>query len=119
MRPPGYGRDAVHGNARPALGAARAARPAATDAPLVIAGWLGQDRVVAGHYNGKIERPRVLSGERLVAEWDFAHEITADGVRPMDRITDRSPNGLHGTTVNTPARAMTHQPLPGATRFPV
>ena len=83
------------------------ARPAATDAPLVIAGWLGQDRVVAGHYNGKIERPRVLSGERLVAEWDFAHEITADGVRPLDRITDRSPNGLHGTTVNTPARAMT------------
>ena len=85
-------------------------RPAPSGAPLVI----------GGHYNGKIDSPRVtaraLDGEALVedpaadgvvAAWDFAHEITPDGVRPLDRITDRSPNALHGATVNMPARAMT------------
>jgi N,N-dimethylformamidase len=74
-------------------------RPARTDVPLGLAAW--------PLYNGKLERPRIRAGERVIADWDFAAEITHAGVRPLDRITDRSPNELHGTAVNTPTRAMT------------
>ena len=61
--------------------------------------------VTGGHYNGKIEAPRVLSGPddaaAPVAAWDFAREI------PGDDIVDVSGNGLDGVAVNLPARAMT------------
>ena len=76
---------------------------------------------VAGLYNGKIDSPRMFSraltsaevgelrggtapsssGEALVAAWDFAREVSSD------RVVDSSANGLHGTAVNMPARAMT------------
>ncbi|MEX2648204.1 MAG: N,N-dimethylformamidase beta subunit family domain-containing protein [Alphaproteobacteria bacterium] len=36
----------------------------------------------------------------LVAAWDFAREMSSD------RVVDLSPNQLHGTTVNTPTRAV-------------
>ena len=74
-----------------------------------------------GHYNGKIDRPRLFNGaltdaeldalqggglpldlgEALVAAWDFAREIASD------RVIDASPNANHGRVVNLPARAMT------------
>jgi N,N-dimethylformamidase len=77
----------------------------------------GGEGRVAGHFDGKIDRPvvfgRALSRreiERLardgtpadpVAWWDFSRDI---GGR---RVTDRSGHELDGRTVNTPARAVT------------
>ena len=93
----------------------------ATEAPLTIAAnsreVVGERAVMAGHYNGKIDGPRLaqsaLSGadlERLqheplglpdlVAAWDFGRDI------PTTRVHDIGPNALHGQTVNLPARAM-------------
>ena len=77
---------------------------------------------VAGRaFNGKIERPRIAEvsiaperlralvesddsdagGDEVIAAWDFAVDITTA------RVHDRGPHGLHGTTVNCPARGMT------------
>jgi N,N-dimethylformamidase len=97
--------------------------------PLVMAGYMEAltdepiGVVVAGHYNGKLDRPRLhrdaLSpdqmtsqvemprGPTLVAAWNFQEEITSSGIRDTRRITDVSPNRLHGRTVNVPARAVT------------
>lgn len=94
--------------------------------PFIMAGY--QDRVqngrpiVGGHYNGKIDRPRVAnrafardhlnflvenpSGEGLVAAWDFSDGIGPKGI-PSSKVVDKSPNRLHGETVNLPVRAMT------------
>jgi N,N-dimethylformamidase len=72
-------------------------------------------------FNGKIDRPRLFSrpltaselaalrgdllpspAQRdLVADWDFSIEPASD------RAVDTSPNGLHGTVMQTPTRAMT------------
>ena len=77
--------------------------------------------LLAGHYNGKIERPRLanrvlsrLEMEQvrgdlippslqtsLIAAWDFAREMTTE------RIIDVSANRCHGETFQLPARAMT------------
>jgi len=100
-----------------------------SQASAVIAGWAAGTAasgaiIVGGHYNGKIDRPRVyghalggaqldeLAGGRepdsrgLIARWDFADGIGPDGI-PTDRVTDASGNDLHGRCVNAPARAMT------------
>lgn len=53
------------------------------------------------HFNGKIEAPRILSGERPVAAWDFSRAMQADTVE------DTGPSGLHGRLHNLPTRAMT------------
>jgi N,N-dimethylformamidase len=102
-------------------------RSAVTDAPLVIAGWTerreGERVLVGGHFNGKIERPCVLGralphwevqgiaeeprGAHVIAAWDFSAQITRDGFRAFTEITDRSPNRLHGKTVNGPSRGVT------------
>jgi N,N-dimethylformamidase len=86
-----------------------------TSAPLLIAALGGTP--VSGHYNGKIERPLVLSRaasatallpaltagrpEHLLALWDFSQDISSP------RIVDIGPHSLHGEVVNLPARAMT------------
>ncbi len=98
---------------------------ASSGRPLVLAGW--QERredgrvLVEGHYNGKIERPRLcnraldrkdlerLRADRLppdllpavVGAWDFSQDISGTAIR------DRSPNRLHGEAVNLPTRGMT------------
>jgi N,N-dimethylformamidase len=95
----------------------------------VIAGWAAGTAasgavIAGGHYNGKIDRPRVYghalgaaelaelaSGREpdsrgMVARWDFADGIGPAGI-PTDRVTDASGNDLHGRCVNAPARAMT------------
>jgi N,N-dimethylformamidase len=85
--------------------------------------------VMGGHYNGKLDRPRLadralgeaeilaLAGDgalpsgleqALVARWDFSREISSE------RLIDTTPNRLHGTTVNLPARAMTGHNWTGA-----
>ncbi len=72
------------------------------------------------HYNGKVERPRILAGDpslpgllaaqrtgtdvaqaTTVAAWDLSRRMRTDGVE------DVGPHGLHGTLVNLPTRAMT------------
>ena len=59
------------------------------------------DAGMTAHYNGKLEAPTLLDGAlRLVGAWDFARDIGSE------RVTDTSPNALHGTTVNLPLRAM-------------
>lgn len=72
----------------------------------------------AGHFNGKLERPRIVGrplartevdavarGEpaaQILADWDFSVDI-----QDPWRICDRGPQALHGRLVNLPARAMT------------
>jgi N,N-dimethylformamidase len=75
---------------------------------------------VAAHFNGKIERPRILAGctdlaafladqlsrtavgtGDILADWDFSLGI------PSDDITDLGPAQAHGVCVNLPTRAMT------------
>jgi N,N-dimethylformamidase len=53
------------------------------------------------HFNGKIDRPGISRDGEAIGLWDLAADIATD------RITDRSPNGLHGRTVNAPKRAVT------------
>ena len=92
--------------------------------PLLMAALWGLDAsgeaVVQGHFNGKIDRPRLFGrallpgeleeleggadpvpGEAIVAGWDFARDFASDAV------TDTSSQRLHGRLVNMPARAMT------------
>jgi N,N-dimethylformamidase len=89
--------------------------------PFTLAGLCHEpgSRRVDAHLNGKIDSPSVWSralsvteldaltaggappADGLLASWDFS-----DGI-PTDRVRDRGPNGLHGTCVNFPARAMT------------
>ena len=93
--------------------------------PLVIGGYVeggsADEPEIGGHFNGKIDAPRVFAraqslvelkasrdrlpsvdvGEEVVASWDFAVDAASD------RVRDRSANGLHGRTVNMPTRAVT------------
>jgi N,N-dimethylformamidase len=73
--------------------------------------------VCSDHFNGKIDSPRLArrvlttaemealkqsyGGGDVVAAWDFAADITGS------RVTDRSPNRLHGQIANLPVRGMT------------
>ena len=91
------------------------------EVPFLMAGHWDKEpsgkAVVRGHFNGKIDSPRLFGRalnekevetlrqgappEDPVAAWDFARDF------PSATVTDTSPNALHGTTVNMPARAMT------------
>ncbi len=53
------------------------------------------------HFNGKVERPRILKGGTVVAEWDFSRAMGTDD------IIDVGPGGFHGRCMNLPTRAMT------------
>ena len=79
------------------------------------------EKMAGGHFNGKIDSPRLFSralnedeieglkqgasprglGKALIAAWDFAADISSS------KVTDTSPNKLHGKTVNMPMRAST------------
>lgn len=92
-----------------------------SDTPLLIAAlwdWrTGTEQVAGGHFNGKIDSPRVfnraLGREEIqqlmsggasrdaIAAWDFSADI---GSR---KVTDTGANKLDGETVNTPTRAVT------------
>jgi N,N-dimethylformamidase len=82
------------------------------ETPFLIAAHLvrqsGGRLVTGGHYNGKMEAPRLARSALApgkagdwIAAWDFAREI------PGNDIVDVSGNGLDGVAVNLPARAMT------------
>ena len=97
-------------------GEATAGFAAALDSgtPLLV-GALGGSPV-AGHYNGKVEAPRLFdaalpevalltppdaaASRHLVAAWDFSRDTGTT------RAVDIGPSGLHGQLVNLPARAM-------------
>ena len=103
--------------------------------PLVMAGVWGLDAsraaTVQGHFNGKIDSPRMFRralapeeleslargvdpalGDATAAAWDFARDFGSA------EITDTSSNLLHGGLVNMPARAMTgHNWSGGETDF--
>ena len=98
--------------------AVRAIAP--NELPLLMAAhWTGSagERAAAGHYNGKIDNPRIYDrtlraaeidaiergggpGDAL-ADWNFSADIESEAV------SDRSPRQLHGRTVNAPTRAVT------------
>lgn len=93
--------------------------------PILIAAYWSRDengeRVATGHFNGKIERPRLfsraltmreadrfnqgISASRLkgglIADWDFSRSVETD------TIVDTSGHGLGGKTLNSPKRAVT------------
>lgn len=96
-----------------------------TDGPVLIAAYHGGKEkgkdVIAGHFNGKIDRPRVFAraldrkefeaimyggppnapGLELIADWDFSKRIGTD------QVVDNSEFQSHGRTVNSPKRAVT------------
>jgi len=69
----------------------------------ILIGAMGGNPV-GGHFNGKIERPRIARGTapegEPVADWDFSRDISSL------RAVDAGPNGWHGELVNLPTRAM-------------
>jgi N,N-dimethylformamidase len=97
--------------------------------PLVMAGYVatpageGSPQVIGGHFNGKLDRPRIHAvaldperaegavenprGNSVVAAWNFQEEITRNGITRTRHITDVSRNRLHGRTWNGPARGTT------------
>jgi N,N-dimethylformamidase len=100
--------------------------PADAGVPVIIGGCAddadGRARVTK-LFNGKIDSPLVTTSalreealsrletdgvepKNLKARWDFAANITKDGV-DADAITDISGNGFHGVCYNQPDRAMT------------
>jgi N,N-dimethylformamidase beta subunit-like, C-terminal len=102
--------------------------PADPKVPLVLAGWVegGSDSrpIVGGHFNGKLDRPKIYRGtldrqdlqalhegsepaaSSFFARWDFAAGIGPDGIAP-DGVADKSGNGLDGSCVNLPMRGAT------------
>ena len=93
-------------------------------AGVIFAGFvdrLDPQPIVDGHFNGKIDSPRLLNralsnvelgalhaetepetfGESVIGWWDFSEGISGK------RIVDRSPHRHHGTLINMPARAVT------------
>ncbi len=76
-----------------------------TNARATIAAQLVDGRA-AYHFNGKIEAATIFNSERghednVVARWDFSRGISTTV------IEDIGSHGLHGKTINMPARAMT------------
>ncbi len=96
----------------------------AGNGPFLMASLSSLGGPTGGHYNGKIDGPRVYrraltraelasitpqatSGPNgLVAKWDFTVGIGEHGI-PSDVVSDVSGNELHGACVQMPARAMT------------
>lgn len=100
--------------------------------PFLMAGYAdeGSERLaVRGHFNGRIDRPRVFDralmpeevtaleagasphdlGEALVAAWDLSLNISSD------EVTDTSGHALHGRAVNLPTRGVPGYNWSGAT----
>lgn len=98
-------------------------KPNAPKSLLIGAYWgleNSQD-IIMGHYNGKIDRPRLFSRaldraevtslkggipamafqRDLVAAWDFSHAMNTA------KVVDGSHHLLHGTAINSPKRAVT------------
>ena len=107
--------DRAEFSGRVAIRTGRTASPLTIGAE-VLSGADGRLQTVRP-YNGKIDSPMIFgralsleelkdlygpsaSRDGLVADWDFSREMRTT------RVLDAGPNGLHGTCVNLPARAM-------------
>lgn len=85
-----------------------------TEVPLLIAALGGTP--ISGHYNGKIEAPKIYSAAvdplesetNLAFHWDFSSGMSST------KIIDAGPMAIHGRSVNSPARAMTGSNWTGA-----
>lgn len=99
---------------------AKTERIGTTAEPLMFGAFrTGQGRTqLAGKYNGKIESPHLANraltqtemgtlkhtpespqlSSVIVGAWDFSRDI------PLVKVSDTSPNVLHGTIVDMPAR---------------
>ncbi len=99
--------------------------PGAGAPSFTFAAWAADDApdttAFRAHFDGKIDRPRLADralsrheisalaagampaelADAIVGAWDFALDI------PSDRLTDLSPNALHGATRNLPLRGAT------------
>jgi N,N-dimethylformamidase len=79
--------------------------PGIAAGPFLIAAWSKVSEPVwhdvGGHFNGKVDRPRVWYGDLLVADWDFSRELHTS------RVIDVSGSDLHGVAVNMPMRGVT------------
>ena len=111
------GQQAISGDASPAVVRATAVDhdlAAARSPGLYLAAAGGTP--VGGHYNGKMERPRIVipavdpahlaaptlpAAAWALADWDFSIDI------PGLTVFDRGPSRMHGALVNMPTRAMT------------
>jgi len=106
---------------------ARPRAAAATGTPFLMAAYSAGSEagklVTAGHFNGKLEAPRLFGaalgrdglealarglaptelGQPLLAAWDFKVDLEESSTR----VADVSPNALHGQTMQSPARGMT------------
>lgn len=71
--------------------------------PLILGAVRTADGM-ARHLDGKLDGP-VLDG---VGAWDLGADVSTD------RVTDRSPDGHHGWTVNMPTRAVTGHTFDGS-----
>ncbi len=102
-------------------------RPAAAGCSALLAAWHDSAAVrgaqVTALYNGKIDRPGVISGalddnqltqlaggarpatSNVVAYWDTSAGYTAHGIG--DEVIDQGPHRLNGHGYNRPIRAMT------------
>ena len=127
-----------HDHAAVRAEATTAVRLGAAPEPFLFAAWHAGEaeaptaygRLLAGgHYNGKLDRPRLAS---RALEPDEVAALAGDGVLPAgleralvgrwdlgrgistETLVDTSPNRLHGTAVNLPARAMTGHNWTGA-----
>ena len=82
-------------------------------APLVLAARPTGQAVYEGHFNGKLEAPRLWAAPGdadLLGAWDFALDISGE------RITDVSGNERHGRTCQLPTRGMTGHRWNGESR---
>ncbi len=97
----------------------------ASQTPLLMAAYCKETEAapghVDGHFNGKIDRPCLFGraigprevellrdgtaagdlGQGLLAAWDLSLDLSGE------KVSDVSPNGMHGRTVNMPLRAVT------------
>jgi N,N-dimethylformamidase len=100
-----------------------------SDVGVCFAAFADGSDSVSGHFNGKLDRPKLFNRALSVTEiggldaksetathggsvlgwWDFAEGIAGK------RIVDRSPHQHHGTLVNMPARAVTGHNWSGET----
>ena len=128
---------------RSAAGRGRERRPRSgphsAGAPFLFAAWHEGEAaaptaygrlVVGGHYNGKLDRPRLAEralepgrdpGARRrrraalrASSGRWSRAGTSRSEIPSERLIDSTPNRLHGRTVNLPARAMTGHNWTGA-----
>ena len=92
------------------VGPAEADAHDAIDSDLAVQTAQGSWVLAAGTFNGRIEAPRIESGDKLIGAWDFAQGMSTS------RIHDSSSNARHGHLFQTPTRAVKGSRWDGSTQ---